>query len=469
MPILKYFNRAPVNIDMMKRLLFCSIPFSLLLMFTGSVIAQAVNDSVVDGVVAVVGANIVLKSEVEAQYLQYRMQGNIKGSAESVKCQIFENLLYQKLMLNQAQLDSAKVNDIQVEGEMDRRLRYLLSQAGSQEKLEEYYQKSMVEFKNEMRGIIKEQMMIEMTQQKITKDVTVTPSEVKAYYRKLPKDSIPEISSEYEIGMIVKYPILGDKEKDEVKAKLKNFKERIKNGDDFSTLAILYSEDPGSSKKGGELGLFKRGEMRTEFEAAAFKLKPGEVSDIVETEDGFHLIQMIERKGEYINVRHILMQPKYSLQSMSRAKSLLDSVSKLIQTKKILFAEAVTKYSDDPSKNNGGLIINNINGNSRFDASQLDPKIFLVIDKMKVEEISSTVIYKTDRGKDEFRIYYLKERTLPHKANPEQDYAKIQQWALDAKKMETIDEWVREKINKTYISIMEPYSKCEFQRSWHKK
>lgn len=441
----------------------------LVLAFATSVHAKPVNDTVVDGVMAVVGANIVMKSEVEAQYLQFRMQGNIKGSPEKVKCQIFENLLYQKLMLNQAELDSAKVNDSQVESEMDRRLRYMLAQAGSQEKLEEYYQKTMVEFKNEMREVIREQMMIEMTQQKLTKDVTVTPSEVKAFYRKLPKDSIPDVSAEYEIGMIAKYPVRGEEEKEAVKEKLRGFKERIKKGDDFSTLAILYSEDPGSSKKGGELGLFKRGEMRTEFEATAFKLKPGEISDIVETEDGFHLIQMIERKGEYINVRHILLQPKFSIQSMNRAKSFLDSIGKLIQTKKITFSDAVTKYSDDPNKNNGGLIINTASGNSRFEASQLDPKIFLVVDKMKVGEISPTVIYKSDRGKEEFRIYFLKERTTPHKANPELDYAKLQQWTLDAKKMDVINDWITQKVKRTYISIKEPYDKCEFQRIWQKK
>jgi peptidyl-prolyl cis-trans isomerase SurA len=453
----------------MRKLLKHTIVFSLLFVISSSLRSQSVNDSVVDGVVAVVGANIVLKSEVEAQYLQYRMQGNIAGSPEKVKCQIFESLLFQKLMLNQAQLDSTQVSDVQVESEMDRRLRYLLSQAGSQEKLEEYYQKSIVEFKNEMRGVIKDQMMIEMTQQKITKDVKVTPSEVKAYYRKMPKDSIPEISSEYEIGIIAKYPVLGEQDKEEVKAKLRSFKERIKNGDDFSTLAILYSEDPGSAKKGGELGLFKRGEMRTEFEAAAFRLKPGEVSDIVETEDGFHLIQMIEKKGEYINVRHILLQPKYSIQSLNRAKTLLDSVARQIVDKKLSFTDAVSRFSDDPSRNNGGLLVNPVTGNSRFDAAQLDPKIFLVVDKLKVGDISSTVLYKTDRGKDEFRIYYLKERTRPHKANPEEDYAKLQQWALDAKKMKTMEDWIQEKIKKTYININGSYAKCEFERSWQKK
>ena len=277
------------------------------------------NDSVVDGIVAVVGGNVLLRSDVENQYIQLRSQGSIAGTAPKVKCGIFENLLLQKLLLHQGQVDSIKVTDTQVELEMDRRMRYFISQAGTPERLEEHFGKSLLEIKNELRDVIKETMITEQEQQKITKDAAITPAEVKAFFRKLPKDSIPLINSELEIGMIVKQPEIGDAEKQVVKDKLKGFRERFAKGDDFSTLAVLYSEDPGSSKQGGELGMFKRGEMRPEFEAAAFKLKPGEVSDIVETEDGYHLIQMIERRGEYINVRHILLQPKVSPVNLSKA------------------------------------------------------------------------------------------------------------------------------------------------------
>jgi peptidyl-prolyl cis-trans isomerase SurA len=431
---------------------------------------QSANDSVVDGVVAVVGANVILRSDIETQYLQFRAQGNIQGSAEKVRCQIMEGLLFQKLLYHQAEVDSVKVTDAQVDAQMDQRMRMFIGQVGSVEKLEEYYQKSLSEIKNEMRDIIKEQMMVQQTQEKITKDVNITPSDVKAFLKKLPKDSIPEISSEIEVGMIVKTPVIGDAEKQVCIDRLKGFKERInKKGDDFSTLAVLYSEDPGSAKKGGELGMFKRGDMRIEFEAAAFKLKPGEVSDIVETEDGFHLIQMIERKGEYINVRHILIQPKVSLTSMSLAKAKLDSVANLIEQKKTTFADAVIRYSDDPSRNNGGLIINANTGTSKFEASQLDPKVFFVIDKLKVGEISAPVLYKTERGKEEYRLYYLKTRTVPHKANIQDDYAKIHQIALEEKKMDAMNAWMKERIVKTYISIDEEYRKCTFQREWFKK
>ena len=441
----------------------------VILGFTPTGISQPANDSIVDGVVAIIGPNVILRSDIETQYLQFRAQGNITGSSEKVRCQILEGMLFQKLLLNQAQVDSIKVTDAQVDGEMDHRMRYFIGQAGSTEKLEEYYQKSISEIKNEMRDIIKEQLMIQGAQEKINKDVNITPSEVKSFFRKLPKDSIPEISSEIEVGMIVKIPAIGDAEKQECIDRLKAFKERVKKGDDFSTLAVLYSEDPGSAKKGGELGMFKRGDMRPEFEAVAFRLKPHEISEIVETDDGFHIIQMIERKGEYINVRHILLQPKISIASMTRARVFLDSVANLIDQKKVPFADAVVKFSDDPSKNNGGLIVNPATGTSKFEANQLDPKIFFVIDKLKVGEISAPVIYKNDRGKEQYRMYYLKSRTLPHKANLEADYSRIQEMAMSDKKMDVLNAWIKEKIAKTYISIDKEYLKCPFQKEWVKK
>ncbi|MEI7980645.1 MAG: peptidylprolyl isomerase [Bacteroidota bacterium] len=441
---------------------------SLLLILLSQVsYAQSRPDSVLDGVVAIVGGNVILKSDIDNQYLQIRAQGNIQGTATNMKCQILESLLFQKLLLHQAQVDSITVTDAQVESEMDRRMRYFLSQAGTPERLEEHFGKSLVEIKNELRSVIQEQMLTEQTQQKITKEVVITPAEVKSFFRKMQKDSIPLISAEIELGMIVKQPVIGEEEKQAVIAKLKGFKERTSKGDDFSTLAVLYSEDPGSSKQGGELGMFKRGEMRPEFEAAAFRLKPGEISDIVETEDGFHLIQMIERRGEYINVRHILLQPKVSTVNLAKAKVFLDSVSALIIKKQITFEEAVVRFSDDPGKNNGGMMINSVSGNTRFEMSQLDPKIFFVVDKLKVSDISAPVL-STDRGKQDYRIYFLKARTNPHKANLDEDYSRIQQLALDKKKMEVIDEWITLRINSTFIKIMESYRNCSLQRKWLK-
>jgi peptidyl-prolyl cis-trans isomerase SurA len=278
------------------------------------------------------------------------------------------------------------------------------------------------------------------------------------------------INAEFEIGVIIKQPLIGLEEKQIVINKLKGFKDRIAKGDEFATLAVLYSEDPGSAKQGGELGMFKRGDMRPEFEAASFKLKTaGEVSDIVETEDGFHIIQLIERRGEYINVRHILLQPQVSIANLNKAKVTLDSVALLITTKKLKFEDAVIRYSDDPSKNNGGLLVNNASGTTRFEASQLsqlDPKVFFIVDKLKIGEISAPVLMKTERGKQEYRIYYLKDRTNPHRANIENDYARIQQMALDKKKDKVINNWVIQKMPGTYIRISDQYVNCEFTRKW---
>jgi len=448
------------------RILLLMIFLTALMHFRVS--AQAERDTIIDGLAAIVGGNIILKSDIENQYIQFRSQGNITGTAPKVKCQILENLLFQKLLLHQAQVDSIQVTNAQVEAEMDRRMRSFISMAGSPERLEEHFGKSLIEIKNELREVIREQMLVEQAQQKITKDVNITPAEVKTYFRKLPKDSIPLINSEMVIGVIVRQPVIGDEEKEAVRVKLKGFKERIARGDDFSTLAVLYSEDPGSSKQGGELGLFKRGEMRPEFEAAAFKLKPKEVSDIVETEDGLHLIQMIERRGEYINVRHILLQPQVSMANLNRTKVSIDSMANLIETGKITFDEAVVKYSDDPNKINGGLLINPQTNNSKFETDQLDPKVFFIVDKLKVGETSAPVQMKTDRGKVEYRMYYLKNRTNPHKANLEEDYSRIQQWALEKKKMDQVDEWINTKLDGTYIAIMEGYQTCPFQRKWIK-
>ncbi|HNY02135.1 MAG TPA: peptidylprolyl isomerase [Bacteroidales bacterium] len=431
------------------------------------VAAQSKPDTIIDGVVGIVGANVILKSDVENQYLQIRSQGNILGTAQKMRCQIFENLLYQKLLLHQSQVDSLTATDAQVEAEMDRRMRYFISQAGTPERLEEHFGKSLLEIKNELRDVIREQMLTEQEQQKITKDITVTPSEVRSFFRKIPKDSIPLVNSEFEIGTIVKRPVIGEAERQEARDRLKGFRERIAKGDDFSTLAVLYSEDPGSSKQGGELGMFKRGEMRAEFEAAAFKLKPGEVSDIVETEDGFHLIQMIERRGDYVNARHILVQPKVSPVNLNRARQTLDSVAGLISSKKMTYDAAVMAYSDDPGKNSGGLMINPATGNSRWEADQIDAKVFFVVDKLKPGEVSAPVL-TSDRGKQDYRIYFLKSRSNPHKANLEDDYSRIHQLALEKKKEEKIDSWINEKRNSTFISIMDEFRNCTFQRNWIK-
>ncbi len=448
------------------------------LIFSGTVFSQDEQQDqpqdqpqgeVVDEVIAIVGSNIVLRSDIEAQYIQFRMQqGGAAGGESTVKCNIMESMLRQKLLLSQGELDSVEVSEMQVESEMDRRLRYYIKQFGSQEKLEEFYQQSIFEIKDEFRGLIKQQMMMETVQNSITLDVTVTPSEVRSFYKDIPKDSLPLINSEVELVQIVKKPPINPEERERIRNKLLELRKRVLDGESFATLAILYSEDPGSAKNGGELGFVGRGELYPEFEAVAFNLKEGEVSNILETEAGFHIIQMIERRGDYINVRHILLQPKVSPLDLMKAKNELDSIADLIEEGKYTFEESVAEFSDDPSKNNGGLLVNPNTGTSVFEADELDPKVFFVIDKLEVGEISTPVPFKTDDNKDAYRILYLKKRTEPHKANLKDDYDKIQMWALEQKKQQVIQDWVAVKIDKTFIKINDSYKDCEFANKWFK-
>ena len=438
------------------------VVFSIVLSSVTLVKAQ---EQVVDEVVAVVGSKIILKSDIEGQYVQYKMQGNI-GNASAMKCQFLESILFEKLLLTQAELDSVQVTDNQVESSMNQRFRYYISQFGSQQKLEEFYQKPILEIKEEIRSLVKDQLMAEQVQSKITENIKITPSEIKAFYNRMPDDSIPFIDTEYEIGQIVKQPPVSAEALSEAKEKLTNLRQRIIKGESFSTLAILYSEDPGSAKKGGELGMFSRGEMYPEFEAVAFGLKPNQVSDIIKTKAGLHILQLIERKGDYVNVRHILIQPKVSPFDLAKASAYLDSIAGVIKRDSISFEKAALKYSDDPGKINGALMVNPQTNTSRFEAKQLDPKVFFVVDKMKVGEISKAVPMTTEEGKQAFQLLYLKVRTDPHKANLKDDYNKIQNWALEEKKGKAIDDWIKSKTDKTYISIIDEFKNCNFQHKW---
>ncbi len=422
---------------------------------------------VIDQIVAIVGSNIIKLSDIENQYLQMRAQGNFV-SGDSSKCSILENMLFSKLLLNQAKLDSLVLTDEQVESEMERRLRYYVAQFGSKEKFEEFYKKSIIEFKAEFKDIVKNQMLVQRMEEKITENVKVTPLDVKKYFNEIPKDSIPLIESEYEIGHIVRQPFVSKEEKAYTKQRLEELRERIVKGEKFSSLAVLYSEDPGSAKKGGELGLYGRGELYPEFEAAAYGLKKDEISPVIETKAGFHIIQLIERRGDYINARHILFTPKVSPYQLGKAKAYLDSIYTVIKDSAMQFSKAAMRYSDDLNKNNNGMIVNTATGNTKFSAEEVDPTIFFTIDKMKPGEISKPVLMKDSEGKQAYRILYLKNRTSPHKANLQSDYDKIQNAALERAKGEVVKKWTNEKIRKTYINIFEPYNKCKFDNNWLK-
>lgn len=422
--------------------------------------------TVIDQVIAVVGGNIILQSDLQTQFEQYRAEMGIQGSEASMKCFILESMIFQKMLLNQAELDSVEVSDGQVESELDRRLRYYINLVGSQEKFEEFYQKSVVDFKEELRDEVRELLLVQQVQMTLTEDVKVTPSEVRAFYKSIPADSLPYINSKLSLAQIVKMPPVNREEIERVKNKLQEIRYRVLNGENFATLAILYSEDPGSSKQGGELGLFGRGQMFPEFEAAAFSLDKGEVSEIVKTDAGYHILQSIERRGEYVNCRHILIRPKVSPTDLYQAKTELDSIANLVEEGKYTFDEAVVRFSEDPSKNNGGLLINPMTNTSLWESDDLDPKVFFVVDKLDVGELSAPVQFQTMDGKDAYRILLLRDRTEPHMANLKQDYDYLQKLATEKKQQEEMDKWVNEKIENTYVRLNDEYQDCQFYKDW---
>ncbi len=422
---------------------------------------QAQKTTTIDEVAAVVGPNIILQSELETQYLSYRMQGMIEGTSENIKCRILKDMIFQKLLLNQAQIDSVEVQPSQVNQELERRFRYFIEQFGSKEKLEAYYGKSVDEFKEEMRESVENQLIQQNVQSQIVENVSVTPREVKAFYKQIQVDSLPLINTEYQIAELVKTPEIGASEKLKVKERLLKFRNRILKGESFATLAILYSEDPGSAKKGGELGMYGKGELYPEFENVAFNLKEGEVSGIVETEAGYHIIQMIENKGDYVNVRHILLRPKISPTQIEKTVQYLDSIYTLVQNKTYTFEEAVNKFSDAPNKIGGGYLINPMNGSTTFTAETLDPKVFYTIKDMNVGDLSKPLSY-TNKKKEAYRLLCLMHKTETHKANIDEDYDKIYTMALNYKRQQALDQWMIDNTDKAYIKIGKSYSNCPF-------
>jgi peptidyl-prolyl cis-trans isomerase SurA len=422
----------------------------------------------IDGIIAVVGDKILMKSELENQIVSLKSQGIIIDNES--KCQIIEELLFQKLMLHHAEIDSVSVTDAQVEGEMTRRLNYFISQIGSEKKLEQFYKKSIQEIKDELRDIVREQLIGQMMQQNITSGVKVTPKEVKAFFDALPEDSIPMINSEIEVAQILINASQSDRVRAEARERLTGIRERILKGEQFSTLAILYSEDEGSAKKGGELGFLGRADLVPEFSAALFKLKNNKtVTEIIETQFGFHIIQMIERRGQKVNSRHILVKIKDDEEQILLAKQKADSVYTLIFTDTLTFGQLALKYStDDKTKKSEGLMVNPQTGTSVFEIDQVDPQIYYVVEKMKAGEISKPVPAESFDGKKGYRIIKLISKTEPHKASFETDYAKVQEAAMANKNNEATNKWIGIKLGSTYVKIDDEYKGCAFENNWIK-
>ena len=421
----------------------------------------------IDGIVAVVGKSIIMRSDLEKHFIDYKSQFKTIEDPDEVYCSILENLIYNKLMVNQAELDSIEVTDEEVDYRLNTRIQYFLQQTGGDVKyIENYFHKSMSEIKKDMREMMYEQALIEQVQSNITSSITITPSEVNRFAAKIGPDSMPMVETSYQFGEIVKIPPVSDEEVADVKERLNSYRERVLRGEKFGALARLYSDDPGSASKGGDLGFVERGTLYPEFEAVAFNLKSGEISQVVKTQAGYHIIQMIERRGESIRVAHILIQPKPSTDEQVRAITYLDSVRNIIINEKLTLEEAAKRFSEGETKMNGGMVVNPYNSSLSFDRQTLDDATYTTINKLIPGEYSECVPFVNDDGVMAYRLIYLKEKVSQHKANLVEDYDMIKNAALEQKKYEAMEKWVLDKVKVTNMKLSEQYRYCPFVSKW---
>ena len=422
-------------------------------------------DNVIDEVVWVVGDEAILKSDVEeerlrAQYEGYKFDGD-------PYCIIPEQLAIQKLFLHQAAIDSIEVTDSEVIQQVESTINSYIRSVGTREKLEEYFNKSMTQIREAMRENVREGLTVQRMKEELTNNIKTTPAEVRYYFSQLPEDSIPFIPTQVEVQIIVQEPKIPVEEIERVKAQLREYTERINSGEtQFSTLALLYSEDPGSARRGGELGFMGKGQLLPEFANVAFNLTdPKKVSKIVETEYGFHIIQLIEKRGDRVNCRHILLKPKVSEEDQEAAISRLDSIANDIRNDKFTFDNAATYLSQDKdTKNNHGLMQNPYDGTSKFEMQQLPQDIAKVVDKMNVGEISEPFVYTNEsNGKEVCAIVKLKSKVEGHKANIRDDYQRLREMMVDKLKEEKLEKWIVEKQKTTYVRINDNWKNCDFK------
>jgi len=429
-------------------------------------------DNIIDEVIWVVGDESILRSEIEQERIRAQYEGTpIQGDPY---CVIPEQIAIQKLFLHQAVLDSVVVNETSVTGEVERRLNYYISQIGSKEKVEEYFKLNISELREKLRDMARDQQTIQQMQQKLVGDIKSTPADVRRFYNQLPTDSIPTVPAEVELQIISFEPPVPIDETNRTKERLRDFTDRVNSGtSDFSVLARLYSEDTESAKRGGELGFRGRGELVPEFSSVAFNLlDPKKVSRIVQTEFGYHIIQLIEKRGDRINCRHILLKPHVSLAEKSKAIHVLDSISNQIRGDKMTFEQAVMSFSQDKnSAMNAGLMLNDKNNTSKFEYQDLPAEVGKVVYGMNVGEISKPfTMINTSTNKEVVAIVKVKSKIDNHKANLVDDYQMLKTFYEGRKKQEFLNSWIIKKQKETYISIDPKWQDCKFQYpGWVKK
>jgi len=450
----KKINIQPVKVCLWAIMLFCGY----------SLHAQESADKII----AVVGRNrIILKSDLELQAAQAKQQD--PGFNEQSKCLMLQQMILQKILVEQAERDSVLITDEDVEGQLDNRLRYFIQLYGSKEKLEQASGKTIYQLKEEYRDAIREQMVAEKMQGTILENIKTTPAEIETFYKKIPADSLPFFPATVEVGQIVIDPPVDQEMDDYARKRLEGIRNKIINeGKSFETMAEINSDDPGSRDNGGRYdGVTRNGSYAPEFVAAAFKLQNGEVSPIFKTKFGYHIIQMIQRRGDEADLRHILIKPEVTSADFQKSLSKLDSIRTLLVSGKMTFEEAVGKFStDEAAKRTGGMIADPQTGNTVLDMTKLDPGMVLLLDSMKQGSFSAPHIFITDQHERSCRIVYLRTRTTPHKANLKDDYSRIQEIALSQKKFFKMQQWVESKLPSFYLKIAPEYQDCAILKSW---
>lgn len=429
------------------------------------------NNNIAEEVAWMVGDQPIYKSEIEEQYQQMLYEHTpINGDPY---CVIPEQIAIQKLFLHQADIDTVEVSDPMVQSEVDNYINNMMQRIGSKEKIEEYLRKPLPEIRETLTEQIRNNERIRQVQQSLTKNVKATPSDVRRYFTSLDQDSIPNVPLQVEVQIVSINPTIPRQEIEDVKARLRDYSDRVTRGESqFSTLAIMYSEDPGSATRGGELGFMGRAQFDPEFAAVAFNLNdPKKVSKIVESQYGYHIIQLIEKLGDRVNVRHILLRPKVSTTDLEKAVERYDSVYNELQEKKYTFEEAAPYISQDKdTRNNRGVMINEQTGTTQFEMSQLPQEVALVVNDLEVGQISKPFIMKDPkRDRDIVAMVKLTSRTPAHKANMSDDYQLIKNMYEANQKQEIIKNWIEKKIKDTYIRIEDGWDECEFEhKGWIK-
>ena len=445
----------------------CTKVYALLLMLFAAVSVYG-QDNVIDEVVWVVGDEAILKSDVESERLNAQYEGR-KFDGDPY-CIIPEQLAVQKLFLHQAAIDSIEVSEQEVIGQVERRTNWLIEQVGgSKEKLEEYYNKTSTQIREMLRENIRDGLTVQKMQQHIVGEIKITPAEVRRYFKDLPQDSIPFVPTQVEVQIVTLEPKIPLEEVERVKKTLRDYTDGINSGKmSFATYARFYSEDPGTARRGGELGFMGKGELVPEYANVAFNLQdPNNVSKIVETEFGFHIIQLIEKRGDRINTRHILLKPKVEEKDLEAALVRLDSIADDIRNQKFTFDDAATYISQDKdTKNNHGLMANKNTGTARFemqDLAQVSQEVAKMVENMNVGEISRAFTMINDKGKEVCAIVKLKSRINGHKATISEDYQRLKAIVMEKRSEDKLEKWIKEKQKHTYVRINEKWQKCDFK------